>query len=103
MCKENKREHPLLHSVRVVHPLGEHALLHLLDQLGLLHVVRHRVGGHVKQQEVLLLCRQHTLFHLRFKLNTGEKLEKYYQVLGKSLPHVLELVPQLKWVPSLTR
>ena len=30
-------------------------------------------------------------------------MEKYYQVLGKSLPHVLELVPQLKWVPSLTR
>ena len=78
MCKENKREHPLLHSVRVVHPLGEHALLHLLDQLGLLHVVRHRVGGHVKQQEVLLLCRQHTLLHLRFKLNKREN--------GKVLP-----------------
>ena len=70
MCKENKREHPLLHPVRVVHPLGEHALLHLLDQLGLLHVVRHRVGGHVKQQEVLLLCGQHTFFHLRFEFKT---------------------------------
>ena len=70
MRKEDKREHPLLHSVRVVHPLGQHALLHLLDQLCLLHVVRDRVGGHVKQQEVLLLCRQHSLLDLNFEMNT---------------------------------
>ena len=64
MRKEDQGEHPLLHPVRVVHPLGQHALLHLLDQLRLLHVVRHRVGGHVEQQEVLLLCCQDTLLNL---------------------------------------
>ena len=64
VCKEDQGEHPLLHPVRVVDPLGQHALLHLLDQLRLLHVVRHRVGGHVEQQEVLLLCCQHTLLNL---------------------------------------
>ena len=70
MCKENKREHPLLHPVGVIYPFGEHALLNLLDQLCLLHVVCHWVGGHVKQQEVLLLCRQHSLLDLNFEMNT---------------------------------
>ena len=70
MCKENKREHPLLHPVGVIYPFGEHALLNLLDQLCLLHVVCHWVGGHVKQQEVLFLGCQHTFLHLRLKLST---------------------------------
>ena len=64
MCKEDEREHSLLHPVRVIHPLGQHALLDLLDQLGLLHIVSHRMSGHVKQQEVLFLCCQHTFLHL---------------------------------------
>lgn len=73
MCKENKREHPLLHPVWVIHPLGEHTFLNFLDQLRLLHVVRHWVGGHVEQQEVLFLCGQHTLFHLRFNFDTDRE------------------------------
>ena len=85
MCKEDEREHPLLHPVRVVHPLGQHALLHLLDQLRLLHIVRHWMSGHVKQQEVLLLCCQHTFLHLNFKINTGPIVFGMWKVLPGSL------------------
>lgn len=85
MSKKDEREHPLLHPVRVVHPLGEHTLLNLLDQLRLLHIVCHWVGGHIKKQEVLLLCCQHTFFHLKLKSTQDPLFLKDVRVLPGSL------------------
>lgn len=42
---------------------------------------------HVKQEEILLLCRQNALL---------------YQILGKAFTNVLQLVPQFQRVPSFT-
>ena len=50
------------------------------------YVVRKRMCRHVEQQEVLFLCSQNSFLD---------------QVLGQSLPHVLKLISQLQWVPSL--
>ena len=47
----------------IVDPLGEHRVLDLLDELVLLEVVGHGVGGHVKEDKVLLLRGEDALRH----------------------------------------
>ena len=74
--------------MRVVHPFAEDSVLNFSDQFVFLDIVSDGVGGHVKQEEILLLCGQDSLLH---------------QVLGEALADVLELVAQLQWVPSLSR
>jgi len=74
MGKKDERERPLVHAVWVIDPLGQHGILHFLDQPALDAAICHRVGGHVEEQKVLLLCSQHTLLR---------------QVLGQPLTHIL--------------
>lgn len=60
---------------------------HLLNEPTLDHIVVERMRGHVKQQKVLLLGGQYSLFG---------------QILGQSLANILQLVAQLQWVPRFT-
>ena len=62
-------------------------LADLFDEPELGLRVGDRVGGHVEQQEVLLLGGEDALLH---------------QVLGQPLAHVAQLVAQLQRVPRLT-
>lgn len=86
MRQDDERQDALVHAVGVVDPLGQHGVLDFLHQFGLGGGVCERVGGHVEEQEVLLLGGEDTLLN---------------EVLGKALAHVAELVAQFQGVPGL--
>ena len=87
VCEIEQRQHAFVHALWVVDPARQHGVLHALHELRLDGRVDERVGGHVKEEEVLLLCCTHALLD---------------QVLRESLAHVAQLVSQLQRVPSLT-
>jgi len=86
--QENQRQHSLVDALGVVHPPGQHRVLHLLDQTRFHDVIRQRVRRHVEKEEVLLLCGEDTLLN---------------KVLGQPLADVLQLVAEFEGVPGLTR
>lgn len=85
--QDQQRQSPPVHAVGVVDPPVEEALLKPFHQPLLLRGVGDRVGGHVEEEEVLLLGGQDALLH---------------QVLGNPLADVTELVLQLEGIPGFT-
>lgn len=72
--------------MRVVHPLVQHGLLHLLNKALLNIIIGKGVCSHVEQKEVLFLCCQDALL---------------YEILGQALSNVTQLIVKLQGVPCL--
>lgn len=87
MGKHQERECPLVHSLRVVHPPLQDAVLKFFHESLFLRRVGDRMSSHVEQEEILLLSGQDALLN---------------EVFCDPFSDISQLILQLEGIPGLT-